>query len=85
MALVFELVVMGFACNVLRGVGEGGEREGLVNGFDAENFASLCLQFNHSAVLVVATVLRMGVVDVLLADSTFPQTDGTGGFAVGVN
>ena len=75
---------MGIGGQILGGVGQGREREGTVDGLDAEALASLGLELNVGAVLMVAAVLRTGIVDILLRDGRLPQADGAGLLAIGI-
>ena len=82
LTLVFKFVVMGLAGDVLGGIRQSREGERLVKGLNTESLSLLGTKFYHRAVLVVAGVLRTGVVDVLFADLGVPQSDGTRYFAV---
>ena len=84
LGILLQVAVVGGGKKMFHTVGKSREGEGLVCAGDAPALAFAVGQFQKSSVVVVAAVLRTGVVHILLADCRFPQPDGGGGMAVGI-
>lgn len=79
-----ELVVVGCLCQLGSTIGQGREREGLVNGGDGERGHAVATEYQHAAIAVVAAILRTGIVGIGGAYLVLIPADRTGGKAVGV-
>ena len=79
-----ELVVVGCLCQLGSTIGQGREREGLVNGGDGERGHAVATEYQHAAIAVVAAILRTGIVSVGGANLVLVPTNRTRGEAVGV-